>query len=82
MKTFRQEVIKVLDSDGKEVKIGDVVVMYASGKLLIGAFDGIGKRGSWKFKGFGSFKDVSFTVAPASITSMLITTSFKEREVE
>lgn len=82
MKTFRQEVIKVFDSGDREVNIGDVVVIHASGKLLIGAFDGIGARGSWKFKGFGSFKDVSFTVAPASITSMLITTSFRESEVK
>ena len=75
METIKRTVVEVKTTDGKPVDVGTEVYLKACGYVIIGAFDGIAKKGAWKFKGIGKFSDVTFNIMPKSIEKMYIADS-------
>ena len=75
METIKRTVVEVNTTDGKSVWIGTEVYLKACGYVIIGTFDGIAKKGAWKFKGIGKFADVTFNIMPKSIEEMYIADS-------
>ena len=73
METKKRIEVCVETTDGQRVEIGNIVTMSCSGRQLVGRFDGIDKKGNWKFAGTtDKFKDVYFTIAPRSIQKMYL----------
>ena len=72
METIKRTVVEIKTTDGKRVDIGTKVYLKACGYVIIGTFDGIAKKGAWKFKGIGKFADVTFNIMPKSIEEMYI----------
>lgn len=75
MVTLKRTVVEVKTSDCKPVEVGTEVYLKACGHVIIGTFDGIAKKGAWKFKGVGKFTDVTFNIMPKSIEKMYIADS-------
>lgn len=75
METIKRTVVEIKTTDGKPVEIGTEVYLKACGYVIIGTFDGIAKKGAWKFKGIGKFSDVTFNIMPKSIEKMYIADS-------
>lgn len=72
METIKRTVVEVNTTDGKPVEIGTEVYLKACGYVMVGTYDGLAKRGAWKFKGIGKFADVTFNIMPKSIEEMYI----------
>lgn len=75
METIKRMVVEINTTDGKHVEPGTKVYLKACGHVIIGAFDGIAKKGAWKFKGVGKFTDVTFNIMPKSIEEMYLADS-------
>lgn len=75
METIKRTVVEVKTTDGKPVEVGTEVYLKACGYVIIGTFDGIAKKGAWKFNGIGKFSDVTFNIMPKSIEKMYIADS-------
>lgn len=75
METIKRTVVEIKTTDGKPVEIGTEVYLKACGYVIIGTFDGIAKKGAWKFKGVGKFTDVTFNIMPKSIEEMYLADS-------
>lgn len=75
METIKRTVFEIKTTDGKPVEIGTEVYLKACGYVIIGTFDGISKKGAWKFKGVGKFADATFNIMPKSIEEMYIADS-------
>ena len=84
METMKRTVGESKRTDGKPVEIGTEVYLKACGYVIIGTFDGISKKGAWKFKGVGKFADATFNIMPKSIEEMYIADSslFAEMQFE
>lgn len=75
METIKRTVVEIKTTDDKPVEIGTEVYLKACGYVIIGTFNGIAKKGAWKFKGVGKFADVTFNIMPKSIEEMYIADS-------
>lgn len=75
METIKRQVVEVKTTDGKLLEVGTEVYLKACGYVIIGTFDGIAKKGAWKFKGVGKFTDVTFNIMPKSIEEMYLADS-------
>lgn len=80
METIKKTVVEVRTTDGKIVNVGDLVVLAVNGYTIAGVFDGIGKKGSWRFKGVKGFDGVTFNLLPRTITCMYFAKIDVEKE--
>lgn len=75
METIKRTVVEVKTTDGNPVEVGTEVYLKACGYVIIGTFDGIAKKGAWKFKGIGMISDVTFNIMPKTIEKMYLADS-------
>lgn len=70
MKIEKEVVIRLLTTDGHELKEGDKVIFNAIGKCFIGTYKGITKKGAVIFDGVIQEEPVRFNIMPKSITTI------------
>ena len=70
MKIEKEVVVRLLTTDGQELKEGDEVIFNAIGKCFIGIYRGITKKGSIIFDGVIQEEPVRFNIMPKSITTI------------